>query len=120
LSVNEGVLETNSLVKIKVPRAEKKVIKALDSNGVNELTSALGNTFEGIKNKAMVLVLVECGLRLGELLNLKLADVNMKQQLLKVDGKTGERIVRYGSTTAKAICESSLNTTGLTILKISE
>ena len=44
-SINEGILETNNLVKIKVPRAEKKVIKALDSNGINQLIPALGNTF---------------------------------------------------------------------------
>ena len=102
-SINEGILETNSLVRIKVPRAEKKVIKALDSNGVNQLISSLGNTFEGIRNKAIILILVDCGLRLGELLNLKILDINMEQQLLNVDGKTGERVVRYGSTTAKAL-----------------
>ena len=102
-SVNEGILETSSLVKIKVPRAEKKVIKALNSTEVNQIISSLGKTFEGIRNKAMILVLVDCGLRLGELLSLKMNDVSMEQQLLKVDGKTGERVVRYGSTTAKSL-----------------
>ena len=46
---------------------------------------------------------MDCGLRLGELLNLKVIDINMEQQLLKVDGKTGERVVRFGSTTSKAL-----------------
>jgi len=102
-SINEGILETNSLIKIKVPRAEKKVIKALISTEVNQIISALGKTFEGTRNKAIILVLVDCGLRLGELLSLNLIDINMEQQLLKVDGKTGERVVRYGSTTAKVL-----------------
>ncbi len=102
-SVSEGILETSSLVKIKVPRAEKKVVKSLIHTEVNQLLGALGNTFEGIRNKAIVLVLVDCGLRLGELLNIKLSDVNMEQQLIKVDGKTGERVVRYGETTAKTL-----------------
>jgi site-specific recombinase XerD len=86
--IREEVLETNPLVKIKVPRAEKKVIKALSSNEVNQIINRLPNTFEGKRNKAIILVLVDCGLRLGELLNLKVMDVNMEQQLLKVDGKT--------------------------------
>ena len=30
-------------------------------------------------------------------------DVSMEQQLLKVDGKTGERVVRFGTSTAKAL-----------------
>ena len=102
-SVSEGILETNSLVKIKVPKAEKKVIKALGSTEVNQLLEALGSTFDGVRNKAIILILVDCGLRLGELLNIELSDVNMEQQIIKVDGKTGERVVRYGKTTAKAL-----------------
>jgi integrase/recombinase XerC/integrase/recombinase XerD len=102
-SIAEGILETNSLVKIKVPRAERKVVKSLTHTEVNQIISALGNTFEGIRNKAIILILVDCGLRLGELLNIELIDVNMEQQIIKVDGKTGERVVRYGITTAKAL-----------------
>ena len=62
---NEGILETNSLVKIKAPRAEKKVIKLLISTEVNQLISSFGNTFERIRNKAIIMVLVDCCLRLG-------------------------------------------------------
>ncbi|MFC2024290.1 tyrosine-type recombinase/integrase [Chloroflexota bacterium] len=102
-SINEGILETSSLVKIKVPRAEKKVVKSLTSTEVSNLILHFGNTFEGIRNKAIILVLVDCGLRLGELLNLKMLDINKEQQLIKADGKTGERVVRFGSITAKAL-----------------
>lgn len=102
-SINEGILETSSLVKIKVPRAEKKVVKSLIHSEVTQLISSFLDTFEGIRNKAIILILVDCGLRLGELLNLKILDINMEQQLLKVDGKTGERVVRYGATTGKAL-----------------
>ena len=102
-SINEGILETNSLVKIKVPRAEKKVIKALDSTEVNRLILSLPNTFDGVRNKAIILILVDCGLRLGELLHIKMTDINMEQQLMRVDGKTGERVVRYGKTTWKVL-----------------
>ena len=94
-SVREGILESNSLGKIKVPRAERKVVKSLDSNEVNQIIMSLGNSFDGVRNKAIILVLVDCGLRLGELLNIKMRDINMEQQVMKVDGKTGERVVRY-------------------------
>ena len=49
------------------------------------------------------MVLADCGLRLGELLNLKTTDINMNQQTMKVSGKTGERVVRFGSGTARAL-----------------
>ena len=96
-------MDINNLAKIKVPRAEKKVVKSLIHTEVNQLLGALGNSFDGVRNKAIILILVDCGLRLGELLNIKLGDINMEQQLMKVDGKTGERVVRYGKTTAKAL-----------------
>ena len=102
-SVIEGILETNCLIKIKVPRAEKKVVKSLSSTEVSQLILHFGDSFDGVRNKAIILVLVDCGLRLGELLNLKLFDVNMEQQLIKADGKTGERVVRFGDTTKKAL-----------------
>ncbi len=78
-SINEGILETNPLVKIKVPRAEKKVVKALDSTEVNRPISSLPDTFDGVRNKAIILVLVDCGLRLSELLHIKMTDINMEQ-----------------------------------------
>ena len=82
-SINEGILETSSLVKIKVPRTEKKVVKSLSSTEVSQLILSFGDSFEGIRNRAIILVLVDCGLRLGELLNIKLVDINMEQQLLR-------------------------------------
>ncbi len=44
--VSEGTLETSPLVKIKVPRAEKKVVKVLDSTGVNQLMSSILDTLD--------------------------------------------------------------------------
>ncbi|MDD5486407.1 MAG: phage integrase N-terminal SAM-like domain-containing protein [Dehalococcoidales bacterium] len=80
-SIDEGILEINNLARIKVPRAERKVIKALSANEVNQIILALPDTFEGNRNKAIILTLVDCGLRLGELLNLKTSDINSYQSL---------------------------------------
>jgi len=102
-SISEGILEISSLIKIKVPRAEKKVVKSLIHTEVTQLISSFRDTFEGIRNKAIILILVDCGLRLGELLNIEVDDINMEQQLIRVDGKTGERVVRFGVTTGKAL-----------------
>lgn len=102
-TISEGILDINPLTKIKVPKAEKKVVKGLSSTEVNQLISSLPETFDGIRNKAIILILVDCGLRLGELMNIKMRDIDMDEQLMKVDGKTGERMVRYGKTTAMAL-----------------
>ncbi len=102
-AIDGFLLTCNPLLKIKVPKAEKKIIKALSYEDVSKLISAFNSTFEGKRNKAIILVLVDSGLRLGELLSLTMDNLNMEQQLLKVSGKTGERIVRFGRATAKAL-----------------
>ena len=76
--IRDEVLDTSPLIKIKVPRAEKKVVKSFSSAEVSQLILSFGDTFEGVRNKAIILVLVDCGLRLGELLNLRLVDINME------------------------------------------
>ena len=65
--IREEVLESTPLAKIRAPRAERKVISALDGVGVGELLNSFNNTFEGKRNQAIILVCVDCGLRLGEL-----------------------------------------------------
>lgn len=47
-SISEGILGVNPLVKIRVPRAERKVIKALSSTEVNQIIMALPNNAEYI------------------------------------------------------------------------
>ena len=103
LLIREELLQYNTLIKIKVPKAEKKVVKTLSYAEVNQIVASFGKTFEDRRNKAMILVLVDCGLRLGELLNVRMPNIDMQQQLLKVNGKTGEHVVRFGSTTAQVL-----------------
>jgi len=70
---------------------------------VSHIIASFGNKFEDKRNKAIIMILVDCGLRLGELLKISIKDIDLTQQLMKVDGKTGERVVRYGQSTAKVL-----------------
>ena len=101
--IREELLTYSPLIKIKVPKAEKKVIKALSYAEVSHIIASFGNKYEDKRNKAIIRILVDCGLRLGELLKISIKDIDLTQQLMKVDGKTGERVVRYGQSTAKVL-----------------
>ena len=101
--IREEVLDESPMDKVQTPPAERKVIQALTSAQVNQLLQACGERFSGVRNRAVISTLVDCGLRLGELVGLKIDDVDMDSQQLRVDGKTGERRARFGSTTAAAL-----------------
>ncbi len=52
---------------------------------------------------AMLVLLVGCGLRAGEVASLKLADVDWQEGTLRVHGKTGGRLVPMNRATMKAL-----------------
>jgi site-specific recombinase XerD len=101
--LTEEIVNQNPLTRMKTPSPEKKMINGLSIEQVNRLLAVIDKDFNGKRNKALILILVDSGLRLGELLRLRLADVDIEHQLVKVSGKVGERFVRFGSTTARAL-----------------
>jgi integrase/recombinase XerD len=63
-------------------------------------------TFEGLRKYVMILTLLDSGLRLGELIGLKVADVDLTGRSLKVRGKGGkERLVFMGRKLTRAMYE---------------
>jgi len=60
----------------------------------------LANTTDNIRDKALILVLYESGCRIGELLSLRMKNVQFDQYggILRVTGKTGDRRVRIISS----------------------
>ena len=56
------------------------------------------------RNQTIIMILLDTGLRMGELINLKMDDVHMNEGLLKVMGKgKKERIVPMGSNAQRAL-----------------
>jgi integrase len=49
--INEGILEYNPLLKIKVPKAEKRVINALSQDELSKLLDTFDVTFRGKRNR---------------------------------------------------------------------
>ena len=103
-SISEGLLVTSPLATIKPPKDARHVVKALTTDQVGDCLRLLNSRgFLSIRNKAMFLILVDTAIHLGELLSLTVDSVDLKRQVLVVNGKTGERYVRFGNLTAKAL-----------------
>jgi site-specific recombinase XerD len=104
-AVNEGMIEINPMATIRKPRFQRKIIKGLESEICNKLLgSFVGKNLDSYRNKAIVYMFLDTGLRLSELANLKMSDINMEQGIIKVIGKGDkERLVRIGIKTQKAL-----------------
>ncbi|MFC1950081.1 tyrosine-type recombinase/integrase [Chloroflexota bacterium] len=104
-AIEEGFAVDNPTARIRLAKPQQKVVKGLSPDQLQVLLSALKDMgFEDARNKAIVLILLDCGLRVSELANLRLEDVDMNRGILTVMGKgSKQRLARMGLKTQKAL-----------------
>jgi integrase/recombinase XerC len=103
--VEEHVLKDNPMDVIRPPKIPKKMIAPFTPDHIKRLLLFCDERkFLGARNKAIILVLLDTGLRLSEAVNIQLADVDFDRETIKVMGKGAkERVVRIGRTAQKAL-----------------
>jgi len=101
----EGYTEMNVLAPLRPPKAPRKLVDVLTDDEVARILACLdADTASGCRDMAMIVVYLDSGLRLSELVGLKLADAHVDQCYLKVMGKGAkERIVPIGSLAQKIL-----------------
>ena len=83
--IDEGIINAEVLTrKIRLKRPDT-LPRAMDPDDVRQLLSVIGS----LRDRALVLVLLRTGLRIGELLNTRLADVHLNER--KIDIYEGEK-----------------------------
>ena len=108
--VRESFLIESPLTKIRLKNPRLGVIQPYSMDDIRKLLEVCNldcknnAKFIGSRNKVIVLILLDTGLRVSELANIKLEDIDTERGLIKVVGKGAkERVVRIGSTAQKAL-----------------
>ncbi|WP_027137517.1 site-specific tyrosine recombinase XerD [Gaetbulibacter saemankumensis] len=103
--VFEDYRQTNPLDLIESPKIGRKLPDTLSEEEIDQLIGAIDlSKPEGERNRAMLETLYGCGLRVSELINLKLSDLFFEEGFIKVDGKGNkQRFVPIVSVTQKYI-----------------
>jgi len=101
----EGIIKNDPTELLEAPRITRKLPDTLDLDEINKLIDAIDlSKSEGQRNKAMLETLYSCGLRVSELVNLKISQINFKEAYIKVTGKGNkERYVPIGKYALKNI-----------------
>ncbi|GET23424.1 site-specific tyrosine recombinase XerD [Prolixibacter denitrificans] len=91
----EGVIENDPTTLLESPKIGRKLPDILSDQEINDLINAIDlSKPEGQRNKAMIETLYSCGLRVSELVNLKLSNLHFDQEFIKIEGKGDkERLV---------------------------
>jgi integrase/recombinase XerD len=103
----EDLIETDPTILLETPKIGRKLPEVLSVQEIDLLISHIDlSKPEGQRNKTMIEVLYSCGLRVSELISLKLSNIYFDQGFVRVIGKGDkERLVPIGS---KAIHEIEL------------
>ena len=90
---------------IEVPKTGRKLPDTLATEEIDALINAIDlSTPEGERNKAMLETLYSCGLRVSELVGLKISDLFFEEGFIKITGKGNkQRFVPIGELAEKYI-----------------
>lgn len=99
----EYALERNPAELIESPRLNRKIPTVLNIQEIDSLIGAIDlSSPEGQRNKAILEILYGCGLRVSELVNLKISNLYLDVEFIKVEGKgSKERLVPIGTQAIK-------------------
>lgn len=90
--------------RLKAPKIEKKLPAILTPEEVTRLLEQLGGTSpKELRDRAMLELLYATGIRVSELISLKLQDVNLKMEYLTCSDSHKERIIPFGSIARDAL-----------------
>ena len=102
--VVEGLAQNNPARDLKPPKVTRKVVSTLSDQEIGAILNVFSTSPSDIRNQTLFMILLDTGLRIGELINLKLDGVHMDEGYLKVTGKgKRERIVPIGNNAQRAL-----------------
>ena len=84
----EGLIEVNPTLLLDSPRIGRRLPEVLSVDEINDMVDVIDMTkAEGQRNRAIIETLYGCGLRVSELCNLQIDNINFDEQFIVVIGK---------------------------------
>lgn len=96
--LREGLISYNPVDKVLTPKADNKLPAFINKKHMDVLLDDIdfGIDYKGIRNKLIIEMFYNTGIRVSELINLKMNDVNIFELRLRVIGKRNkERIIPF-------------------------
>ena len=102
--LQEGCVAEDLSEQLKAPKIEKKVPEIMSPEEVIRLLEQpTGDTPKEIPDKAMLELLYATGIRVTELITLRISDVNMQLGVILCRDRTKERIIPFGAAARNAL-----------------
>ena len=105
--IKKNILKNSPISEVITPKKEKYLPSSMSEDEVDRLLKSpdTSNKIEK-RDKAMIEMLYATGMRISELVNLKLTDVDLQRCVAKVFGKgKKERLIPFGEAALEALSE---------------
>jgi integrase/recombinase XerC len=104
--IRRGELDADPVAKVLKPKMNKRIPQFVDEKGINRLLDEyeFGNDFTGTRNRLIINLLYQTGMRRSELTGMKIESFDQSQLSVKVMGKRSkERIIPVGKEIVEEI-----------------
>ena len=102
---NEQLINDNPTILLSNPKLDKKLPKVLNYEELAKILDCIDDGIVGIRNKLVLEMLYSTGIRVSELVNIKIEDIDIGEKKIRILGKGNkERIVYFGT-----LCLEKLN-----------
>ena len=101
----ENIINDDPTELLESPKLGKKLPQVFSLDEINNILNVIDLSLpEGQRNRAIIETLYSCGLRVSELINLKLSNIFWEEEYIKVEGKGNkQRLVPISKTAMKEI-----------------
>ena len=97
-------IDTDPTENLKAPKIEKKLPSVLTTDEMTRLLEQpSGNSPKELRDKAMLELLYATGIRVSELISLKISDINLQMEYLNCMDTHKERIIPFGKKAKEAL-----------------
>lgn len=104
--IQNGSVKNDPTSNLEAPPVEKKPPRIMSGREVERLLEQpVCTENKGIRDKAMLELLYATGIRVSELINLDVSDVNLSMKFIRCSGTKKERIVPMGNKAHAALTE---------------
>ena len=112
--ISEGLVENNPVKRLEKQKVRKKIIESFNEEQVLKILAAPDKTrFVGLRDYTVMLLLLDTGIRLSELVGIKLMDLKSAQnELIITEGKGGKQRRVFFSSKAKETLRKYLKVRG--------
>lgn len=102
--MRESACSSNPATDVRAPKAARRLPRTLDPDAMGRLLEAPGADGLSVRDRALMELFYSSGLRLAELVRLDLADIDLKDRMVRVTGKGARtRILPVGRRALAAL-----------------